>query len=732
MAEPDLAAGRAGNLSETTFSSTDGASHFFAPICSAARHSPQRMGLCSQVRAFGSGLASGVRALSPRNRLLCAVWGVFAILVSAGVHGSSIGATAAFWMPERPLTGTLLRKLRVPAFVKKEYGKEKLRKALLEEPRKIRSDEYFGGTPYALSQLTHSPRFPVVNTNIGGDGQNMLVTQHAPVLHLISLGRPATWGYFFLGARRGLAWSWWFQPFACFTALTLLLEVVLRGHWRLAAFGAFLFCSSAYVVCWSMWPAYITMFAAVACVSGYHLLASRCRAVLVSSAILLGVAIAGFVTDVYPPWQVPIGQVFGGLFIALVARDRLLGGLAEPGRRRIGLAAVAVLIAGVMLFAWWRSCAADLRVMAQTSYPGHRVSTGGDLTFASLFRGTYNLFTIYEWYKPLKNECEASSFYYFFPAVFALLCMSREVRRRFGAVGWFLTGYIAVVLVFVFAGMPAVLAKALFLSYSPARSEDIGLGVASIILTVHTLAVVRQVRASGDAIISGRRWFVPPAVGVVVLAIFLIHAHLHHKLIGKVPSLTVAIVTSAVMAGLSCAMAAGRTLIFAVPLALLQAATTFWFNPLATNLDHVYESDLAQAIRGVKEHAGSRSTWAVFGGTHVGPLIEVLGDRALTGPQWPPQLHTWSVLDPDGKQFETYNRYAEVSFRQWSDPNTISFQNPTQGFLLVKLSPSNPRLKQLGVRYVLLMDGQQVPVDETKLRLVFRSPYGRFTIYELL
>jgi hypothetical protein len=690
------------------------------------------MELGGQVHARAAGLASRIRALSPRARFLCAVWGVFAILVAAGVHGSSIGETAVAWAPERPYTGALLRNLPIPTFIKKRFSKDQIRKALLEVSPIVRSDEYFGGTPFALSQLTHSPRFPVVNTNIGADGQNMLVTQHAPVLHLVTLGRPATWGYFFLGARRGLTWSWWFQPFACFTGLMLLLEVVLRGHWKLAAFGAFLFCSSAYIVCWSQWPTYVTMFAAVACLSGYHLLASRRRGVLIASAILLGVAIAGFVTDLYPPWQVPIGQVFGGLFIALVARDRLLGGLAEPRRLRIGLAAAAVVIAGVMVFAWWRTCAADLRVMAHTNYPGQRVSTGGDLTFALLFRGTYNLFSIYERYKPLKNECEASSFYYFFPAVFALLCFSREVRRRFGAVGWFLTGYIVVLLMFLLVGLPAALAKALFLSYTQARSADIALGVASIILTIHTLVVVREVRASGDAIIRGRTRFVAPAVAAVVLAIFLIHAHMHHTLVGKVPTLTAAIAISAVMAGLSWAIAAGRTLMFVAPLALLQAATSFWFNPLATNLDDVYHSELANAIRSTKESTGAWSTWAVFGGTDIGTLIEMLGDRALTGPQWPPQLHAWSMLDPDGKQFAVYNRYGEVSFRVSRDPESISFENPTQGILVVKLSPDNSRLKQLGVRFVLLVGDQQVPVEESKLRLVYRSRSGHFTIRELL
>ena len=129
---------------------------------------------------------------------------------------------------------------------------------------------------------------------------------------------------------------------------------------------------------------------------------------------------------------------------------------------------------------------ADLLVMSQTSYPGHRVSLGGDLPFAMLFRGTYNLFTAYQKFKPLKNESEASSFYYFFPAVFAPAFHVARVRRRFGPVGWILTGYIVVMLIFLCVGLPAVLAKVTLLSYSPARSADIGLGLASIILTVHS------------------------------------------------------------------------------------------------------------------------------------------------------------------------------------------------------------------------------------------------------
>jgi hypothetical protein len=71
-----------------------------------------------------------------------------------------------------------------------------------------------------------------------------------------------------------------------------------------------------------------------------------------------------------------------------------------------------------------------------------------------------------------------------------------------------------------------------------------------------------------------------------------------------------------------------------------------------------------------------------------------------------------------------------VSFRVSNDPHYIRFENPTEGFLRVTLAPDNPRLKQLGVRYVLLVDGQQGSVDAAKLKALYHSQNGHFTIYE--
>ena len=197
-----------------------------------------------------------IRTVRRRTQFLCGLWVIFFILVALGIHGSSTGVTAEWWAAERPYGGYLFD---IPAALKEEASRMDpgtVQSLLMRNARIIRWDELVVATPWALSQLSHKPRFPVVNTNIG-NGQNMLVTPHAPVLHIVTLARPATWGYFIFGAQRGLAWYWWFQPFACFTVLWLLFEIALGGHSKLAAFGAFWFCNSAYVVCWSLWPDHV-------------------------------------------------------------------------------------------------------------------------------------------------------------------------------------------------------------------------------------------------------------------------------------------------------------------------------------------------------------------------------------------------------------------------------------------------------------------------------------------
>src|SRR5690349_11612642 len=48
-----------------------------------------------------------IKQASPRTRLLAGIWLLFLLLVVFGIHGSSTGVTAGWWMPERPYSAYL-------------------------------------------------------------------------------------------------------------------------------------------------------------------------------------------------------------------------------------------------------------------------------------------------------------------------------------------------------------------------------------------------------------------------------------------------------------------------------------------------------------------------------------------------------------------------------------------------------------------------------------------------
>jgi len=650
---------------------------------------------------------------------------IFFVLVALGIHGSSTGVTAEWWAAERPYEGFLLD---VPAAVKEKASRidpSAVQSLLMRNARMIRWDELVISTPWALSQLSHKPRFPVVNTNIG-NGQNMLVTPHAPVLHIVTLARPATWGYLIFGSQRGLAWYWWFQPFACFTVLWLLFEIALGGHSKLAAFGAFWFCNSAYVICWSLWPDHVIFFAALGCLTAYHLINSEKRSVRVISAIFLGLSIPGFIMILYPAWQVPAAYFVLFLFASIIVRDKLYVSLGTRLRQRYVYIAAALFVAGGLTLTWLVTCLPDLKAMSNAVYPGRRISSGGDYSLALLFKGMYNFATIYNTPRALRNQSEAASFYYLFPAVLVALCLSRKLARELGVVGWMLVAYITAALFFLFVGLPPFLAKLTLLSYVPSYRADLTIGLASILLSMRVLTVTKALRRRTlDRWDKLWPWFA--SSGVILLLVW--HALGLIKETDGFPSRRVALLTVLLGGFASFCLLSGHSRVFCTLVFAAAVGTTVLFNPLSTDLSHIYDSELGREITRLNRESSSPPLWVCFGSVHTGVLVTVLGGRSVSGVQWPPQLSMWRVLDPGGLYERLYNQYAEVSLDYLPDAARVSFSSPHDGELRVFVSPAYIGLKTLGARYLLLAaEAQGIPTD--KFRFVSKTTTGSFAIFE--
>ncbi|HWX41905.1 MAG TPA: hypothetical protein VN345_12215 [Blastocatellia bacterium] len=667
--------------------------------------------------------------LSLRTRFLIGVWCLFILLIALGIHGSSLPRAAEQWAPETPYTGFVADYL--PGLAKipgDSTGRDQL---LMRKTPGSRIDEWGVAVPYELSQSAHHPAFPVVNTNIGL-GQNMLIWPEMPVLHIATLARPKTWGYFFLGPQRALAWSWWFQVFACFTALSLLLEILLRGRKRLAAFGAFWFCASAYVVVWSLWPANAVLYPALATLAVYRILESDNPRIQMLCGLLLGLSLPGFLMVMYPPWQITLGYLFGLILIGLVLRDRLYRRLWPlKGYRALallgGLATAATLIASFLI-----TCAPALRLMADTIYPGRReFFTGGDYALREIFKGLYDLATIYIAGGRFANQTEWSSFYNLFPAVLFVIPLSRQVARSLGLIGWAIAGYLVLLVWYAKFGLPAVVARLTLLGFAQPIRADVAVGLASIILCVYVLGLALDRGLSGS-----RRHRIAAAIASALATVFFLATGISFVAVTETGHAAALFLFAALMAGLmSYWLLCGRTAIFCWTLALTLVATAAFFNPLSTNLDYIYKSELAGQINRLNRlnREGDRPLWlSYFNGGRLDPgmLVILLGGRTLTGVHWPPQMSLWREIDPEGLQAYHYNRFAHVHMLYGSDPDKVTFSYTFPVDLDVTISPDNPVLRSMGVRYILAVGETQATVETSKYPLIYASPHGHFSIFD--
>jgi hypothetical protein len=666
--------------------------------------------------------------LTFRARILLATTLLFSLLVALRIHGSSIALAADWWAPEQS------RQAFVASPLLAQFDKatqHTLAPWLMTEPRRIRYDEWANeGTPYALVQFTHQPRFPVVNTNIG-NGQNMLVLPWAPVLHPTLVARPMTWGYLLFGPERGLAWSWWIQSLGCFIALFLLFELIVPGRPWLALLGSFWFCASAYVVCWSLWPAYVTGLGIFALLGAYWLVTSMRPGVILGSGLLASLAFAGFCMQLYPPWQVPLGYTFVAIFLGLLWRDRPAARVRQLLWLRVSALGLSLVTTLLVLGSFLHSTHDALVAFAESDYPGLRRLLGGDAPAWRLFGGFYNFYTknFFAFTREEAphdfNPSESAGFFLLLPAVVVAAVVSPRIRSRLGPVVWALLPWAAVLGYYCVVEVPSWFAEVTLLGHAQGYRAQVALGLASIICCIRLLAV------SGGSLVDRETLRVAVAVFLLCAGLYFwqgmaLESHVH--LFSRALPQAVAVVTVSA-AALSTLAALGKSRLFALLLVPALFVTSGNFNPLALGFPDWRKSELGIAIRDVLANdaaasgGAERPLWLTYGGDYpsVGTLAVLMGARALGGVYYYPQPELWAPLDPKGKQRFRYNRFAVTRLDTGKlKSSRVEFQTRGPSLLTVTASPLNPKLWRMGARYVLTL-GSDAGLSGTKLKLLRRG-----------
>ncbi|HKF59318.1 MAG TPA: hypothetical protein VKJ45_28015, partial [Blastocatellia bacterium] len=196
----------------------------------------------------------------------------------------------------------------------------------------------------------------------------------------------------------------------------------------------------------------------------------------------------------------------------------------------------------------------------------------------------------------------------------------------------------------------------------------------------------------------------------------------------------------------SFSLLSGKRRIFCYLVAAAVIATSAFFNPLSTNIDYLYQSELAQRINELDSRTDAsvtnslgasapapaqkqRPLWLCYGLAYPGVQVQILGGRALPGIQWPPQLDLWRRLDPSGDYEHICNRYAHIQLGVDGIGQEATFTNPKDDAMTVTVHPTNPVLLSMGARYVLAMYKYQDNIDKIGLPVIYKSKTGTFTIY---
>jgi hypothetical protein len=686
------------------------------------------------VRARISAISAWWLARSFRFRVLSTTLLVFSLLVSAKLHGSAIALTTKVWAPEKAerhyVAAPLLERM-TPA------ARERWRHRLLAESPYIRMDEWAAETPWAFAQFSHVPRFPVVNGNIGG-GQNMLIPPWIPVAHVTALARPMTWGYLLLGAERGLAWAWWSQAFLCFAALYLFFELVVPERLWLAVLGAAWYTGSAYVIVFSLWPAYTTGLGVGALVAAYWALRSDRPGVIYACAAAFALCVVGFVQQLYPPWLIPLGQVFLVAFLALFWRDRLWQGFRRTPRAHLVGLGIAAGGAGLLAWSYYLATTDALHAMANSEYPGQRRLLGGDVPWWHFGLGHYNYFTIDNWHTRTPT-IESASFFPLYPAVWIAALVSPRVRARLGPLIWALTPVLLGLLYFCAVGVPEWLARITLLDRVSGVRTPIATGFVAVLFVIRLLAVGLELPRDRGTLRTALLVFVVCAALYTWCGWEMQSEFQSFGLGLRFPPGVWLIALAG--AALSSMLVLGWARPFAALLLAGLVATSATFNPLSSGFPDWRTSELGVAVREVvqKDRAdhppGERAAlWLTYGLPSYptnGIVAEILGARALSGVYFYPQLDFWEPLDRERENMSTYNRFATVHLMPTApDFSGVQFHLNSQLMFRVWVAPTAPELREMDARYVLQF-GEPREGLHPSLSLLYKGQTLDFSIWKL-
>jgi hypothetical protein len=528
-------------------------------------------------------------------------------------------------------------------------------------------------------------------------------------------------GFFLLDVEHAFAWYWNLKWYVVVVGSFLFFRIVTRAHALATASGMALVFFAPYVQWWYSTGAAMPETIGMTFIGlwAFHcLLRAPSKTKVFVSVITLLFAIENFIYCCYPRFQIPLAY-----FAAIVAFWMCLSSRPRGQYRLVRWICLAGLLVLVSLFGvlWYAEVGSTLRMTAELEYPGRVFSVGGDFPWARFF-GPFLQFGMTEFHYPagLTNASNAAGFVLLMPFIVILLAARWDKARD--RLVLLMLCFIAAVAYFMLVGVPRPLAKYSGWSLVYATRGILPVGIASITCFVRLLDWGPRWQM--------RRWLAPMAAVALGLGWWMCLSLVNREYGAFVTGPLV--VGTAAYLGVTAILLAGQLRFVAVFLLVVPVvAASALVNPIGHGLPGFYQSEAFNWLRpfASKDPVGR---WLVIGhdsrSNYLPYFIKAAGGDVLGGIRCNPDMRLFSVLDPERKHFEVWNRFAVVAFKRSQD-DTIGITLTSGVSYTVTIPFSVEQLDRLGIRYILEVDtpkeendipGYRVVSEQNGLRLRMR------------
>ncbi len=572
-------------------------------------------------------------AISELATIHCSILSVFLVLVLFGVTGSSMQLLYE--------NNDLISPQSLPS-------------KIAFNPQPIRSDEWMIQTASAIAQYNHQPKFPIINERLGSNGQNMLISPIGliPVMHISSIAKPATWGFFVFNLQQALSWQWWLPFFGCLLSLWWLLRILIPNRIGLSFFISLTFCISANCIGWSGWTQYAVLFPTIALCSFINILKRDKLPILMVNTALLVVSLSGFILYLYPPYLIGLSWLYLILLISVINRDYKLLNINSTS---LFFILFSLIISILIVFMWWSDSKDAINIIQNTIYPGHRKhELGGSISFSYLLRGYTNAGSLFKLGDNFSNYSEISSFYYFLLPLIVMAFYQYRVDKKGLIFEFPIILYILFIFLYMIKGIPESVSKYTLFEFIPPARLDPVLGLSCAILTAlilgsysykskisYSYKIISVFISFAWVVILGiifldkKEYLVGFTFGTLVLLGFYVFISSYWLMIGKVKNyLSISIV---------------------VCLAYIP------FNPISFAPSEIKISDRFSNL--LDSQGGSKDRRILVVGSQV-PAMSLLsaGISVFNGVLNYPQMEMWKKLKLSADEIYIVNRYQHLIF----------------------------------------------------------------------